>query len=303
MATPGSSLAAGLEERRVDFSRPFGRLLGRLARVARRNRSVAIGGAAVAAFVLIAALADLATPYQPTASNLRQTLQGPSLEHPLGTDELGRDMLARIMHGARWSLLIGVSAVLIAATGGVPFGLVSGYFGGIVDQVIMRIIDIVMTFPAVLFALLMVALLGTGVPNLIIAIGVLSIPGYARLVRSTVLALKQLEYVEAARALGCTHQRIIVRHLLPNCGGPIIVFSTFLMAFAILLAASLSFLGVGVPPPTPEWGSMMATGRSYMNLAPQLIMIPGLALMGLVLALNILGDGLRDLLDPLLRTM
>ncbi|MBI4319411.1 MAG: ABC transporter permease [Chloroflexi bacterium] len=268
---------------------------------ASRHRRVALGGGLVVVFVLIALLAGVAAPYDPIKQDLSQTLKGPSLEHLLGTDELGRDMLTRIMYGARWSLIIGVSSVAIAAAGGIVLGLVSGSFGGTTDLITMRVLDVVMTFPSVLFALLLAALLGSGVGNLIISVGVLSIPSYARLVRSVVLSIRQIEFVEAARAVGCSSGRIILFHLFPNCLSPIIVHSTYLMAFAILLAASLSFLGVGVPAPTPEWGSMMATGRNYMNLAQQLILIPGSALMVLILAMNILGDGLRDLLDPRLR--
>lgn len=266
-----------------------------------RHRVALAGGAFILLFVLIALLAPLLAPHSPIEANLQFALQKPSLAHPFGTDHFGRDILSRIIFGARTSLIIGVISVMIGAVGGILLGLVGGYFGGPLDNAIMRVVDVLLTFPRILLAILLIAIVGSGMQNIMLAVGLFSVPTYARLVRGSVLALKETEYVEAARAIGNGHRRILLRHIFPGTLGPIVVQSTFLMATSIRVASGLSFLGIGVTPPTPEWGAMLADARTYMALAPHLITIPGLALMTVVLAFNLLGDGLRDALDPRLK--
>ncbi len=264
----------------------------------RVHRVALVGGALIILFVLVAVGAPWIAPYDPTAVNFQNTLKTPSLAHLFGTDNFGRDVLSRVIFGARTSLLIGVFSVIIGAVGGVFFGLVGGYFGGRLDTVIMRVVDVMLTFPRILLAILLIAIIGAGMTNIMLAVGVFAMPTYARLVRSSVLVLKETEFVEAARAVGNSHWRIIFRHILPGTLGPIVVQSTFLIATSIRVASGLSFLGIGVPPPTPEWGAMLADARSYIGLAPYLIAIPGFSLMTVILAFNLLGDGLRDALDP-----
>ncbi|MFQ5896167.1 MAG: ABC transporter permease, partial [Nitrospinota bacterium] len=252
-------------------------------------------------FVLTALSAPLISPYNPIEANFQRALAPPSLVHPFGTDHFGRDVLSRVISGARTSLLIGVFSVLIGAAGGILLGLVGGYFGGALDNLIMRVVDVLLTFPRILLAILLIAMVGAGMQNIMLAVGIFSIPIYARLVRSSVLGIKETEFVEAARAMGNGHRRILFRHIFPGTLGPLVVQSTFLMATSIRVASGLSFLGIGVSPPTPEWGAMLADARAYIALAPHLITIPGLALMAVVLSFNLLGDGLRDALDPRLK--
>ncbi len=267
----------------------------------RVHRVALIGGVLILLFSFVALTAPVIAPYDPTEVNFQMALAKPSLSHFFGTDNFGRDVLSRVIFGARTSLVIGVFSVLFGAVGGVLLGLVGGYFGGKIDTIIMRVVDVMLTFPRILLAILLIAIIGAGMINIMLAVGIFSIPTYARLVRSSVLVLKETEFVEAARALGNGHWRIIVRHILPGTIGPIVVQSTFLIATSIRVAAGLSFLGIGVPPPTPEWGAMLADARSYIGLAPHLIAIPGFSLMAVILAFNLLGDGLRDALDPRLR--
>lgn len=266
-----------------------------------RHRVALAGGVCILIFILAALLAPLLSPYDPLETNLHATLKKPSLAHWLGTDHFGRDVLSRIIFGARTSLVIGVVAVLIGAVGGILLGLVGGYFGGSLDNLIMRVVDVALTFPRILLAILLIAIVGSGTQNIMLAVGLFSVPTFARLVRSSVLALKETEFVEAARAIGNGHRRILLHHIFPGTLGPIVVQSTFLMATSIRVASGLSFLGIGVTPPTPEWGAMLADARSYMALAPHLLTIPGSALMMVVLSFNLLGDGLRDALDPRLK--
>ncbi len=267
----------------------------------RKHRISLVGGVFIIFFVFTALAAPYISPFDPTEADFQNTLVKPSLSHPFGTDNFGRDVLSRIIYGARTSLLIGVFSVLIGAAGGIFLGLVGGYFGGLLDNIIMRVVDVMLTFPRILLAILLIAIIGAGMTNIMLAVGIFSIPTYARLVRSSVLTLKESEYVEAARAVGNGHRRILLRHIFPGTIGPIVVQSTFLIATSIRVASGLSFLGIGVPPPTPEWGAMLADARSYISLAPHLITIPGLTLMVVILAFNLLGDGLRDALDPRLR--
>lgn len=263
-----------------------------------KHKVALAGGVFVLLFIVVSLSAPIIAPYNPILTDLDIALQAPSLGHPFGTDHFGRDVLSRIIYGARTSLLIGVFSVLIAAIGGILLGLVGGYFTGWTDTIIMRGMDIMLTFPRILLSILLIAIIGTGMTNIMLAVGLFAIPTYARLVRSMVLVLKESEFVESARALGSSNTRVLFRHIFPGTLGPIVVQSTFLIATSIRVASGLSFLGIGVPPPTPEWGTMLADARSYMGLAPHLITIPGLSLMAVVLSFNLLGDGLRDALDP-----
>lgn len=264
----------------------------------KKNRRAMAGLWMVLVFLIVAIFAPWIAPHDPYAQNMQVMLQSPSLDHLFGTDEFGRDIFSRIIYGAQISLMIGIVGVLISIVFGVALGTVSGYFGGIVDSVVMRVMDIFMAFPSFLLALAIVSVLGPGMVNVMIAIGIFSVPTFARLSRSAVISAKNKEYIEAARAMGGTHLFIIWKHILPNSIAPIIVLSTMRIATAILTAAGLSFLGMGAQPPTPEWGAMLSTGREYLRTAPHVSTIPGLAIMFMVLAFNMLGDGLRDALDP-----
>ncbi|BDG26051.1 ABC transporter permease [Thermus thermophilus] len=225
-------------------------------------------------------------------------VEGPARLYLLGTDEQGRDLFSRILYGIPVSLTIGLVAVGIGLLVGVPLGALSAYFGGWIDLLVQRLVDVMLAFPGILLAIVLVAILGPGLGNAMVAVGIAAIPIYARLVRGVVLSLKALDYVEAARALGASHGRILLRHLLPNALGPLLIQTSLQMAVAILFAAGLGFLGLGARPPEPEWGLMLARGREYLAVAPHVATFPGLAIVGLVLAFNLLGDGLRDALDP-----
>ncbi|MCH7921664.1 MAG: ABC transporter permease [Nitrospinae bacterium] len=270
----------------------------RLARFVRSTPLAALGLLILLVLVVVALFAPYISPYDPTAIRLAEGLSGPSITHPLGQDKLGRDILSRIIYGARISLYVGVATVMLSAFVGTVVGAVSGYAGGVVDEVVMRLIDILLAFPGILLAVAVMAILGPSLNNIVIALTVLGWVGYARLVRGQVLALREFEFVLAARALGADARRIITRHLLPNVLGPVIVQATFGMAGAIVAEAGLSFLGLGTQPPTPSWGSMLNDGREFLLTTPHLTTFPGLAIMTVVLGLNFLGDGLRDILDP-----
>jgi peptide/nickel transport system permease protein len=250
---------------------------------------------------LSAILAPQIAPYDPDEVDILNQLQGPNSEHLLGTDLYGRDILSRIFWGGRTTLVVGLISVGIAAFFGIFLGLVSGFYGGAVDSAIMRFVDILLSFPRILLALTIVGMLGPGLLNVMLAVGIASITGYARLVRGTVLSAKEEVYVEAARVIGCQDRRILTRHLLPNVIGPVIVLATLDVASAILAASSLSFLGLGVQPPTAEWGYMLNEGKNYLRAAPWITFFPGMAIMISVLSINMLGDGLRDALDPRLK--
>ncbi len=247
---------------------------------------------------MVAVFADLLAPYDPIRVVADSALQSPTRDHLLGTDPLGRDILSRLIHGARISLRVGLVSVGIAALCGTTLGLLAGYYGRWLDLIIMRLIDLLLAFPNVLLALVIIAVLGPGIFNLMIAVGISATPGYGRLVRGSVLSIKENTYVEAAVAVGAPDQVIIRRHILPNVLAPVIIFSTLGMAGAILTGAALSFLGLGVQPPTPEWGTMLSEGRNYLRIAWWIATFPGLAIMVTVLSINMLGDGLRDALDP-----
>jgi ABC-type dipeptide/oligopeptide/nickel transport system permease subunit len=264
------------------------------------HRLALAGLGVIAVFVVVALLAPWVAPNDPIRQSLPDTLRGPSLRFPLGTDEFGRCVLSRILHGARLSLLVGVLATAIGATAGISLGLIAGYFKRL-DGYVMRGMDILLAFPGVLLAIAVMAALGPSLPNVMIAVGIRSVPSFARLTRGMVLSLKELEYVQGALALGAGHGRVLLGHILPNSVSPLLVFSSMQVATAILLAAILSFLGLGVQPPTPEWGKMVSDGRAYLLEAPHVSLFPGLAIFLTVMGFNCLGDGLRDALDPRLR--
>ncbi len=267
----------------------------------KRNRLAMLGLAIIVVFIGLAVFAPWIAPYDPTASSLCKRLSPPSGEHWLGNDELGRDLFSRLVYGARISLRIGVISIGIGITFGVPLGLVSGYYGRWVDMIVQRVIDVMLAFPGILLAIVLVSALGVGLENVMLAVGIVSIPTYARIVRGSALALKEAEFVQAARAAGAKDSVIIFRHILPNCMAPVIVQSSLQVGAAILWAAGLGFLGLGAQPPEPEWGTILSRGRQYMMVAPHITTFTGLSIMLVVLGFNLLGDGLRDALDPRLK--
>jgi peptide/nickel transport system permease protein len=275
--------------------------------VARSPRAL-VGLGLLAVVVVMAALAPALAPHDPRNGNLLITRKPPAWSaggvraHPLGTDSLGRDILSRIIYGARVSIVVGVVAVLIAGAVGVTLGLLSGYFGGTVDDVVMRVAEIQMAFPFILLALLVMAVLGQGLFNLILVLGISGWVPYGRVVRGQVMQLREKEFVEAARAIGAGTARILRRHILPNTAAPIIVIATFMVAGTIVSEAALTYLGLGVEASTPTWGTMLAEGREYVQVAWWLATFPGLAIMLTVLGVNIVGDWLRDVFDPRLRS-
>jgi peptide/nickel transport system permease protein len=266
-----------------------------------RNRSALVGGTVLLLIVLIALVAPLLAPYDPIKTNQRLSLAPPSPEHLMGTDRFGRDILSRVMWAGQVSLPIGLVSVAIGVIFGVSLGLFAGYYGGWLDAVSMRVVDLLLAFPGILLALAIIAVLGSSLTNLMIAVGIAAIPDYVRITRGAVLSMKQREFVLAARVVGCRGPWIMVRHILPNVFAPLIVLATLGTAAAIITASALSFLGLGVKPPTPEWGNMLAEGREFLQRAPWVAFFPGAAIMLTVLSINLLGDGLRDTLDPRMR--
>lgn len=252
----------------------------------------------IVAVVVVAILAPVIAPYDPVTQNRDAFLSGPSSQNLMGTDDLGRDIFSRIVFGSRISLIVGFVTVIISITMGVLIGMVSGYFGGIVDMVIQRIMDAIMSIPALILALFIAALLGPAIQNVIIALVIIEIPRFARIVRGEMLRIRETNYVEASRSVGAHAFRIILKHGLPNMMAPIIVMASLAFGQTIIAEASLSFLGIGTPPPNPSWGLMLSDASRYMESAPWLVLFPGLALSVLVLAFNLLGDALRDFLDP-----
>jgi ABC-type dipeptide/oligopeptide/nickel transport system permease subunit len=257
-----------------------------------------LGLSIVCLFVIAGVFAHVLAPYDPDKADFSLARQGPSAAHWLGNDEIGRDMLSRLIYGARLSLLVGLIPVSIGLFIGVPLGLLAGYFGRGLDMFVMRLIDIMLAFPGILLAIMVSAFLGPGLFNLMISVGVVSIPVYTRLARGSTLAVKEEQFVEAARSIGSSHLRMLRLHILPNILAPLVVQSSLQVAAAILSAAALGFLGLGVPPNVTEWGTMLQKGRTYIFSAIHIVMFPGFAIMFVVLGLNLLGDGLRDLLDP-----
>ena len=268
-----------------------------------RNKMAMLGLAILVVLVLCAVFADVIADYETkvVAQNIANRLKGPSAEHWFGTDEFGRDIFARIIHGSRVSLVVGLISVSVSLILGGILGAFAGFYGGRVDNIIMRVMDIFLAVPSTLLAMTIVAALGSSLVNVMLAIGVSGIPTYARIVRAAVMSVKDQEFVEASRAIGATNVTTIFREIIPNCLAPIIVQATLSVAGAILSTASLSFIGLGVQPPDPEWGAMLSGGRNFLRDAVHLTLFPGLAIMITILALNLLGDGLRDALDPRLK--
>jgi peptide/nickel transport system permease protein len=267
----------------------------------RRSPGAMIGLTLIVLLLLTALAANVIAAQGIDEQDLRKGLLPPGREFPLGTDEFGRDMLSRIIHGSRVSLQVGIIATAISAAVGILLGVLSGYYGGRLDYFIQGMVDVSWAFPTVLMAIFLIAVLGPGLVNVMIAVGLVYWGGFARVVRGQVLSLREWDFVTAARAIGAHDRSIMFRHILPNVISPVIVMATLMMGDAILIEATLSFLGMGAQPPTPSWGSILASGRSYLILAPWVTMFPGLAIIWTVLGFNLLGDGLRDALDPRLK--
>jgi len=269
----------------------------------KRNKMAMVGLVILSMLILAAVFANVIADFETEVirQNIPNRLQPPSAEHWFGTDEFGRDIFARIVHGARVSLSVGVIAVGISLVIGGFFGAIAGYYGSLVDNIIMRIMDVFLAVPGMLLAIAIVAALGSSMTNLMIAVGISSMPVYARIVRASVLTIKDMEFIEASRAIGARNMTIILNHIIPNSLAPIIVQSTLGVAGAILATAALSFIGLGIQPPYPEWGAMLSGGRTFMRDSPHIVMFPGLFIMLTILVLNMIGDGLRDALDPRLK--
>ena len=289
----GLAIPQETRERISDFQR--------FQRVFFGRKVVIFGFAIILVLVLTAIFAPLLAPYDPYMQDLSIILQSPNYTHWLGTDEIGRDILSRLIYGTRTSLMVGIVAVGVAALFGVSLGLVSGYFGGWLDSIVMRIIDALMAIPGLVLALVFAAVLGGGLFNIMIAVGVSMMPGYCRLMRGLVLSVKNADFILAAHSLGSKDMRIMLRHILPNCLPPLIVLVTLQLGMAILIEAGLSYIGIGIAPPGAAWGSMVNEGYRYLQMNPVLSFAPGLSIMMVVLAFNLVGDGLRDALDPRLR--
>lgn len=280
----------GLEDAHAARSRLIRRLI--------TDRLAVTGAIVVGVFAIAAVAAPLLAPYDPIAVDSASRLQGSSRQHLLGTDALGRDLLSRLLYGSRWSLGVAALATFLVMTVGVFVGTVAGYLGGRTDQVLMRLVDVILAFPGLIAALAIAGTLGPGIRNVILGLVAVWWADYARIVRGIVLSVRELNYVEAARALGATDLRVTVRHVLPQVIPPITVLATLELGSLILALAGLNFLGLGVQPPTPEWGTMINQGRAHLTTAPHLMLYPGLAISLVVMGFNLLGDGLRDVLDP-----
>jgi peptide/nickel transport system permease protein len=266
-----------------------------------RKRTALIGMGIIVVLVLIAILADVLAPYEPTATGSGVPMSLPSWQHPLGTDMLGRDMLSRVIYGSRVALYVGVLSLILPLCAGIPLGVISGFYGGALDNVIMRLMDIMLAFPIFLLAIVVMVILEPSTTNVVIALGIVRIPIYARIVRGSVLSIKALTYIEAAKALAVRDLRLLWGHILPNCMAPIIVTSTLSVGTSIIAEASLSFLGLGTQPPTPSWGWDLKAGLMILEINPWICLFPGMAIFFTVLAFNLFGDGLRDALDPRLK--
>ena len=284
---------AGKKRRNSQFWLTLGRL--------KRNHLAMVGLVIIVVMIILALLAPYISPYPYEAADFKNRYATPSAEPWFGTDELGRDIFSRLLYGSRYSLRIGLISVAISAIGGIFFGALAGYFGGAVDNIIMRLLDVLQAMPGIVLAIAISAALGPGLTNSVIALSISSIPAYARMTRASILNVRKMEYLEAATSINCSNARIIWKHVLPNALSPLIVQATMGIAGAIMGAAMLSFIGLGVQPPTPEWGAMLSAGRSYLRDYPHLCIFPGVMIMMAVLSLNMLGDGLRDALDPKLK--
>lgn len=270
-------------------------------RVLRKHPRILVGGLILLTVVILALLAPVLAPHDPTDQELELALRGRAPGYPLGTDEFGRCLWSRLLYGARVSLVVGVVAVGIGAVVGGAAGLLAGLYGGGLDSVVMRVMDVMLAVPGILLAIAVVAALGPGMFNVMLAVGISSVPTYARLVRGSVLSVRETEYVEAARALGARMDRVAWRHVVPNVVAPALVVASMQMGSAILAAAGLSFVGLGAQAPTPEWGAMLSRGREFLRIAPHVATYPGIAIFVTVMGFNFFGDGLRDLLDPRLK--
>jgi glutathione transport system permease protein len=264
----------------------------------KKQRLALVAGIFIGLLIIVAIIGPAIAPYGSEEFDYEHILEGPSLAHLAGTDAYGRDIFSRILEGTRISLFVGLLSVLLGAAGGTVLGLISGFYGKWLDSIIMRICDVLFAFPGILLAIGIIAILGPGLENVVIAIAVFGVPSFARIVRSSTLSLKSTVYVDATKSIGAKHRRLIWKHIFPGTVSSIIVYFTMRIGSAILTAASLSFLGLGAQPPTPEWGAMLSSGRDYLNTAPHVTLYPGLAIFVTVLAFNLLGDGLRDALDP-----
>jgi peptide/nickel transport system permease protein len=280
-----------------------GTSLGAIA-VGQFRRSIVglVGLALVALFLMVTLLAPWLAPYDPIYADFANVLAPPSWPHPCGTDDIGRDILSRVIYGSRISLSAGLAPVAFALVVGLPLGLLAGYAGGTIDNVLMRAVEVILAFPTLVLALGITAILGPKLSHALLAIGLVFVPNFARLIRGQVLSVRENDFVTAARALGGSDTRVVVQHVLPNCVAPLLVQSSFAISFAILVEAALSFLGLGTQPPTPSWGIMLSQGRGYLEQAPWLGAFPGLAIFLTVLGFNLVGDGLRDALDPRLKS-
>jgi peptide/nickel transport system permease protein len=269
----------------------------------KRNRSAMFGLIVIIIICLIAIFADVLADYETQAitQNIAEKLQKPSSAHIFGTDEFGRDVFARCVHGARVSLMMGLLSTVLSFSLGLLLGAIAGYYGGIVDSIIMRIMDMLLCIPSILLALVIVAALGTSIPNLLLAITIGNAPSFARMIRASIITVANQEYVDAARICGTRDSRIVLHHIIPNTMGPIIVQATMSVAGCITATAGLSFVGMGIQAPRPEWGAMLSSGRDYMRYYPYLVIIPGMFIVVTALAINLFGDGLRDAMDPRLK--
>lgn len=276
---------------------------GEVWRRLKMNKSAMAGLAVIIILILVTIFADVIADYdsEVLAHHISNKLAAPSTEHLFGTDEYGRDIFARVIHGTRISLFMGIVSTICSFGVGIILGAVSGYYGGIVDSIIMRIMDMLMCIPSILLALVIVAVLGTSIPNLLLAITIGNAPGFARMIRAFILSVVNQEYIEAARLCRTSNFRIIIKHILPNVIGPIIVQATMSVAGCITATAGLSFIGMGIQPPAPEWGAMLSSGREFMRYYPHMVIFPGMMIVLTALSLNLLGDGLRDALDPRLK--
>ena len=272
-----------------------------MKRVNRKNIILYVGIVLTAILVAVAILAPYIMPYDPTKMEISQKFIKPCAAHILGTDHLGRDILSRVIYGARYSLLIGVGSVIFSAVFGVIVGCIAGYYGGWVDNLIMRLCDIIQSVPGMILNIALACVLGPGVINVIFAMGFEGIAGTARLMRSSILNVRKMEYLDAASLTNCSSLRVIVKHILPNTFAPILVQATMGVGARIIMAASMSYVGIGVQPPTPEWGAILSDSRDFIMKYPYMCLIPGICIMVVVLAMNLLGDGLRDALDPKLK--
>ena len=280
-----------------------GTSLGAIAVQQFRHSVVGIVGLVIVMlFLAVTVAAPWIAPYDPVYADFANVLAPPSWTHPFGTDDIGRDILSRVIHGARISLGAGLAPVALALAVGLPLGLLAGYAGGMIDNVLMRAVEVILAFPTLVLALGITAILGPKLSHALLAIGLVFVPNFARLIRGQVLSVRENDFVTAARALGGTDTRVVVQHVLPNCVAPLLVQSSFAISFAILVEAALSFLGLGTQPPTPSWGIMLSQGRGYLEQAPWLGAFPGVAIFITVLGFNLVGDGLRDALDPRLKS-